>query len=119
MVILRYWDFFWDFQGDYTKYSCFLCLWDSRADDQHYTRKDWSTRKELVLITHNIRNEPLVSREKILLPPLHIELGLIKEFIKALDSNSEALTLIKQIFPKLSEEKVKGGIFTGSEIRVM
>ena len=23
-------------QGGYTKYPCFLCLWDSRADKQHY-----------------------------------------------------------------------------------
>ena len=23
-------------QGGYTKHSCFLCLWDSRADEQHY-----------------------------------------------------------------------------------
>ena len=22
-------------QGGYVKYPCFLCLWDSRADDQH------------------------------------------------------------------------------------
>jgi hypothetical protein len=26
-------------QGGYTKYSCFLCLWDSRATDQHYIQK--------------------------------------------------------------------------------
>jgi len=26
-------------QGEYTKYSCFLCLWNSRADEQHYSRK--------------------------------------------------------------------------------
>ena len=24
-------------QESYTKYPCFLCLWDSRADSQHYT----------------------------------------------------------------------------------
>ena len=23
-------------QGGYTKYSCFLCLWDSRADGEHF-----------------------------------------------------------------------------------
>ena len=23
-------------QGGSTEYSCFLCLWDSQADDQHY-----------------------------------------------------------------------------------
>ena len=27
-------------QASYVKYPCFLCLWDSRADDQHWQRKD-------------------------------------------------------------------------------
>ena len=27
------------FQGEYTKYPCFLCLWDSQVDDQHYQTK--------------------------------------------------------------------------------
>ena len=44
----------WDFkmlafllgqQGGYTKYSCFSCLWNSRADDQRYSRKQWSLRE--------------------------------------------------------------------------
>ena len=116
-VVIKILGFLLGFRGDHTKCSCSLCLWDSRADDQHYTRKEWPTRKELVPGTYNIRNESLVSREKILLPPLHIK--LVKQFIKALDSNSEVLTLIRQMFPKLSEAKVKGGIFTRPEIQMM
>ena len=34
-------------QGSYTKYPCFLCFWDSRADDQHYIRQEWSLRQGL------------------------------------------------------------------------
>ena len=26
------------------KYCCFICLWDSRATQQHFLRKDWSKR---------------------------------------------------------------------------
>lgn len=26
-------------QSGYTKFCCFLCLWDSRSRDEHYTRK--------------------------------------------------------------------------------
>ena len=66
--------FIMELQSIYNKYSCFLLLWDSRADDQNYTRKQWSTRKNLVSGTHDIMNEPLVSKEKILLPSLHIKL---------------------------------------------
>ena len=28
-------------QGGYTKYSCLLCLWDSKADDDHYKKVHW------------------------------------------------------------------------------
>ena len=63
--------------------------------------------------------QPLVLKEKILLPTLHIKLGLAKQFIKALKSDSKALGHVQAMFPKLSEAKVKGGIFTGPQIRQM
>jgi len=31
-------------QSGFTKYPCFLCMWDSRATAQHYTKKDWPVR---------------------------------------------------------------------------
>ena len=34
-------------QGGYTKYSCFLCLWNSRADGEHYKKIHWPTWEEL------------------------------------------------------------------------
>ena len=52
-------------------------------------------------------------------PTLHIKLELAKQFVKALKSGSEAFKDVKAMFPKLSEAKVKGGIFTGSQIRQM
>ena len=63
-------------------YSCFLCLWNSRADDQQYSRKQWPLREELTPGAHNVIRQPLVLREKILLPTLHIKLGLAKQFRK-------------------------------------
>ena len=65
-------------QAGYVKYRCFLCLWDSRDDDQHWQRKDWPVLEELVVGENNVINEPLVDRDSILLPPLHIKLGLVK-----------------------------------------
>lgn len=106
-------------QGGYTKYSCFLCLWDSRADAEHYHRREWPVRSELTPGTHNVLNNALVQREKILLPSLHIKLGLVKQFIKALSPQSEAFKHVRLMFPKLSEAKVKGGIFIGPQIRLM
>jgi hypothetical protein len=106
-------------QGGYTKYSCFLCLWDSRANDLHYKRKIWPIRDELVPGEHNVIHPALVERDKVLLPPLHIKLGLAKQYVKALNTRGRAFKHIREMFPKLSEAKVKGGIFVGPQIKKM
>ena len=62
---------------------------------------------------------PLVLEEKILLPPLHIKFGLIKQFAKALDKESEAFKYLVSAFPKLSEATLKGGIFGGSQMKIL
>lgn len=65
----------------------------------------------------NIINEPLVEREKIILPPLHIKLGLMKQFFKALDRDGDCFKYICRSFPRLSFEKLKAGSFDGLQIR--
>ena len=80
----------------------------------------------------NVINDPLVDRNKILLPPLHIKLdlikqytkaldkdgdGLMKQFTKALDKDGDCFTYLCQDFPGLTMEKVKAGIFDGPQIR--
>ena len=64
----------------------------------------------------NIVNEPLVDRNRIVFPPLHIKLGLMKQFVKALDKQGDYFDYIRRTFPGLSDEKVKAGIFDGSQI---
>ena len=75
-------------QGGFTKYSCFLCLWDSRDRENHYNHKVWQTKENLEKSFFNVIEEPLVDASKILLPPLHIKLGLMKQFVNSLDKNS-------------------------------
>ena len=106
-------------QGGYTKYPCFLCLWDSRAKDRHWTQKNWPERKTLQIGGKNIINEPLVPRGKIIFPPLHIKLGLMKQYVKALDKEGNCFRYLCSAFPGLSEEKLKAGIFDGPKIRKM
>jgi len=79
----------------------------------------WPLREELTPGAHNVIRQPLVQKEKILLPTLHIKLGLAKQFVKALKSDSEAIKHVHAMFPKLSKAKVKAGIFTGPQIRQM
>ena len=76
-------------QGGYTKFPCFICLWDSRAREQHWRQKKWPVREQMVP-GENIQAQPLVERSKIVFPPLHIKLGVMKQFVKAL--NKEGIT---------------------------
>ena len=42
-------------QDGFTKYCCFLCLWDSRAVSQHYKQKDWGSRSTFVPGEHSLK----------------------------------------------------------------
>ena len=44
---------------------------------------------------------------KILLPPLHIELGLMENFVKATDQTESVFKYLAEKFPRLSEAKIK------------
>ncbi|GBN78388.1 hypothetical protein AVEN_43397-1 [Araneus ventricosus] len=48
---------------------------------------------------------------------LHIKLGLIKQFVKAMDKTGDGFNFLKTKFPRLSEAKIKEGNFEGSQIR--
>ena len=62
---------------------------------------------------------PLVASENILMPLLHIKLGLVKQFVKALNKDGDAFQHIDALFSYLSDAKKKAGIFTGPQIRQM
>ena len=61
---------------------------------------------------YNVIKEPLVCRENVLLPPLHIKLGLVKQFVERLNFE-EVFQEIRSMVPGLLEAKIKGGIFVG------
>ena len=48
---------------------------------------------------------------------LHIKLGLMKNFVKALHKNGAAFQHLSTVFPGLSAAKLKEGIFVGPQIR--
>lgn len=104
-------------QRGYTKYPCFLCMWDSRARDKHWVQSNWPPRSELRPGDPNILNQPLVDRKNIIFPPLHIKLGLMKQFVKALSVEGDCFKYIVSAFPSLSYEKIKAGVFDGPQIR--
>lgn len=77
-------------QSGYMKYPCFLCEWDSRARTKHYVQKQWNPRTTLKPGTKNVIRENLIDPKKILLPPLHIKLGMMKQFVKALNKENDS-----------------------------
>jgi hypothetical protein len=46
----------------------------------------------------NIEQEGLVDPQKVLLPPLHIKLGLMKQFVKALQRDGNCLKYLCRKF---------------------
>lgn len=104
-------------QGGYTKFPCFLCEWDSRDRKNHWKQKDWPKRDSLEPGKKNVLQKALIDRNKVLLPPLHIKLGLMKQFVKALSKEGNCFKYICKTFPALSTGKLKEGVFTGPDIR--
>ncbi|GBN31006.1 hypothetical protein AVEN_38582-1 [Araneus ventricosus] len=93
----------------------FLCEWDIRA--KHYIVRKWPCRETFTPGQKNVVHDPLVQKENIYLPPLHIKLGLIKQFVKAMDKTGDGFNFLKTKFPLLSEAIIKEGIFVGPQIR--
>ena len=106
-------------QSGYTKFPCLLCEWDSRDKNNHWVKREWPTRVSRTLGQKIITNPALVESSKVILPPLHIKLGLMKQFVKALDKQGLCFKYISEKFPHLSAEKVKEGVFIGPQIRML
>ena len=104
-------------QSGYTKFPCFLCLWDNRDDKNHWIEKQWSIRENMVVGSRNVINEPLVDRDRIVFPPLHIKLGVMKQFVKSLDRSGKCFSYITRTFPPLSTEKNQSRYLRRPQIR--
>ncbi|GBM70940.1 hypothetical protein AVEN_111996-1 [Araneus ventricosus] len=88
--------------------------WDRK---KYYIKKVWPKRQFQISGVKNEENEPIGASEKILLPPLHIKLGLMKNFIKAMDCGGSGFQYLHLKFPKESETKIKEGIFVEPQFR--
>lgn len=118
---IRYNEHQWDVSGDFkvialimglqlgrTKNACFICTWISTAKILHY-QATWEHRTLYEIGAMNVVHTNLVQKEKILLPPLHIKLGLVTQFLKCLNTTQEAFQYLSILFPKLSAAKLKAG----------
>lgn len=102
----------------YSKHQCFLCTWEGRKDDLHYIDHIWQMREDRVIGEYSIVLEPLIEAAYIIIPPLHVKLGLIKNFLKALyRTNPDILEYLTEFFKtQLSAAKVKEGGLNGKQL---
>ena len=107
--LTKYKDHTWNICGDlqvvsfllglqlgYSKDMCFLCLWNSRDDKNYYKRVDWLSRTEHVVVKYNVKHPALIDPQKVLLPPLHIKLSLMKNFVKGMDHQGSGFEYLKK-----------------------
>jgi len=106
-------------QGGFIKFQCCLCLLESRNTALHCKKSSWPPRTSYENRSYNMKQQPLVDAAKILMPPLNIKLGLIKQFVKQVDTEGEAFKQIQELYPKLSEAKIKAGVFVAPEVKRM
>lgn len=81
-------------------------------------KKEWPKRNTLVPGIKNVERKSLVDPKKILLPPLHIKLGLMKQLVRALPKEGECFQYLCAQFPGLSDAKLKEGVFVGPDLSV-
>ena len=65
----------------------------------------------------NVENQPLVEPSKILLPSMHLKLGLMTNFVKTMNQGEATFTYWWEKFSRLSEAKLKEGTFIGPQIQ--
>ena len=95
-----------------------MCLWNSRDDSNHFSKVQWEPQETLNAGRFNVKYVPLADPKNILLPPLHIELGLMKCFVRAMDHQGSGFKHLKEKFGSYkSDAKLTACIFIGPEIR--
>jgi hypothetical protein len=105
-------------QGTSANHPCFLCDWkrpqrgECWSHDKGQPRISWIPN-----VDKNIVSESLIPREKILLPPLHLKIGLMTQLMKKFVENEKILKYIQSVFPRLSFAKISNGVFNGPDIR--
>jgi hypothetical protein len=65
----------------------------------------------MVVGGQHVINKPLIARDRITLPPLHIKLDLKKQFVKALNKDSSCVEHVAHKLPRITMEKTEGRNF--------
>jgi hypothetical protein len=70
-------------------------VWDSQANKEHYIKRTGQPGK---ILENNVKNVALVNSEEVLLLPLQIKLGLVKNCVKVFDISGEGFLYLRSKF---------------------
>ena len=87
-----------------------------RDKKNHCVNKLWPKRTSLTSGEKNVVSPPLALPQNISLPPLHIKLGLMINFVKDMERTGRGFRYVRNKFPNVSDAKIKEGIFIGPQI---
>jgi hypothetical protein len=105
-------------QGTSASHPCFICDWKRPGRGETWTDRNGTARTTWIPgLDKNVVTESLIPRNKVLLPPLHIMIGIMTQLIKQFVMNPNLKEFISSKFPKLSEAKMENGVFCGPDIR--
>lgn len=103
-------------QPGYTNHMCYLCNWNTRNKRNQYQDHSWELRQEHTYLQHNVIKPALVPEGKILMPYLHVKLGVVKSFLKTIVQHKKTSKHARKIFKHLkkmfhiSDAKIKEGM---------
>jgi len=66
-----------------------------------------------------VKYQSLIASKKVLISPPYVEPGLVKQFVKALNKENDALKYIFYVFLYLSKAKVESCNFPGPDVLEM
>lgn len=84
--------------------------------ERNATQKEWPICETLGTGIPNILHDPIASQDKITSLPFNIKLGLMKQFVKAFNTDDESFKYIVSAIPALSFVKIKAGLLDGLQI---
>lgn len=99
-------------QRGYTKYLCFLGMWDGKAREKHWVERNCPPNLISKLAIPTLYMSHSLTEIK-----LHIKLDLMKKFVKALKTEGYWFNYLILEFLGLSIKKIKAVVFDGPQIR--
>ena len=99
--------FFWANKATIQNIHVFSVSATKEKKSEHWTRKKWSLRKEMIVGDKNIIHQLYIATEKIILLPLHIKLVPKKQFVRALNQDRTCFQYLCGTFPWMNMEKIK------------